>query len=101
MTKVEDKNEEIVDPLSEAPAKPKKVAAPKMFKLTIAAEDSAEGRSDVFVGYNYHSYLIQRDKEVIVPEGVIEILRNTVVDTVGADKAPIKIPRFNLTVSAV
>lgn len=75
--------------------------APKMFKLTIAAEDSAEGRSDVFVGHNYHSYLIQRDKEVVVPEGVIEILRNTVVDTVGADKAPIKIPRFNISVSAV
>lgn len=74
--------------------------SPKMFKLTIAAEDSAEGRSDVFVGYNCHAYLIQRNQEVIVPEGVIEILRNTVVDTVGEDKSPIKIPRFNITVSA-
>lgn len=74
--------------------------APKMFKLTIAAEDSAEGRSDVFVGHNYHSYLIQRNKEVIVPEGVIEILRHTVVDTLGEDKSPIKIPRYNITVTA-
>lgn len=83
---------------SNKPAKAPK--PPKMYKVRIAADDSPEGRSDVFIGLNFHSYLIQRDKEVTVPEGVVEILRNTVIDTKGENGSPIRIPRYNFSVEA-
>lgn len=78
----------------------KEVADPKpakMFKLTIHAEDSVEGRSDVFVGLNGNSYLIRRNAEVTVPEGVIEILKNTVVHTTSQTGEPLRISRYNIT----
>jgi len=81
--------------------KASKADIPKMYKLTINADDSAEGKSDVFVALNFHSYQIQRDKEVIVPEGVIEILKNTVADTKDANGNNIRIPRFNMSTEVV
>lgn len=73
----------------------------KMKKVTIATDESAEGKSDVFVGYNYQSYLIKRGEPVELPEGLVETLRNTVADTRDAAGSPIKVPRFNLTVESV
>lgn len=101
MSKAEDKIDEIkeiIEPAAEVPAKAKKAAAPKMYRVTIGSDDTAEGKSDVFVALNFHSYLIKRDQEVIVPEGVVEILRNTVANTIDGNKNPAKVHRFNFNV---
>lgn len=73
----------------------------KEMMVTIATDESAEGKSDVFVGYNFKSYLIKRGQPVKLPEGLVETLRNTVADTRDANGNPIKVPRFNLTVESV
>ena len=95
MPKIEEQKEVRVQGIVEEdiPTPPK----PKMFKLTINAEDSVEGRSDVFVGLNGNSYLIRRNEEVVVPEGVIEILKNTVVHTTSQTGEPLHISRYNIT----
>lgn len=73
----------------------------KEMMVTIATDESAEGKSDVFVGYNYKSYLIKRGEPVKLPEGLVETLRNTVADTRDGNGNPVKVPRFNLTVEPV
>ena len=73
--------------------------APKMFKLTINSEESVEGRSDVFVGLNGYGYNIKRNMEVVVPEGVVEILKNTVINTTAQGGEPQRISRYNITYS--
>lgn len=73
----------------------------KMVMVTISTDQTDEGKSDVFMGYNYQSYLIKRGVPAKVPEGLVEILRNTVADTRDAAGNPIKVPRFNLTVESV
>lgn len=104
MTKAEDKIEESKDPLDileAAHPKTKKAAAPKMYKVRIDSDETAEGKSDVFIALNFHSYLIKRDQEVIVPEGVVEILRNTVANTIDGNKNPAKVHRFNFNAEPV
>lgn len=104
MTKAEDKIEdikEIIETSAEAPAKAKKVAAQKMYKVRVDSDETAEGKSDVFIALNFHSYLIKRDQEVIVPEGVVEILRNTVANTIDGNKNPAKVHRFNFNAEPV
>lgn len=98
MNKAESQIEDIKEVIEEAPkAKEKKAATPKMFKVVVSSDDTAEGKSDVFVAVNFHSYLIKRDQEVTVPEGVVEVLRNTVAHTIDGNKNPAKIHRFNFT----
>lgn len=96
MNKAESQIEDIKEVIEEAPAvKTAKAKAPKMYKVTIDSDDTAEGKSDVFIGLNFHSYQIKRDHEVIGPEGVVEILRNTVANTIDGNKNPAKVHRFN------
>lgn len=73
----------------------------KMVMVTIATDQTDEGKSDVFMGYNYQSYLIKRGVPAKVPEGLVEILKNTVADTKDGNGNPVKVPRFNLTVEPV
>lgn len=96
MERAESQVEQVKDIVAPEP-KAKKVAAPKMYKINISSEDTAEGKSDVFVAVNFHSYLIKRDQDVVVPEGVVEVLRNTVANTIDGNKNPAKAHRFNFT----
>lgn len=52
----------------------------RMYRLTIFPT-SENDRSDVFVSVNGYAYSIQRGKEVKVPEGVVDVLRNAVIKT--------------------
>ncbi|RME56465.1 hypothetical protein D6779_10575 [Candidatus Parcubacteria bacterium] len=45
-------------------------------RVRIVIQQSDEDSTDVFVGVNGRHYLIQRGEEVMVPEHVVEVLRN-------------------------
>lgn len=96
MDKTESQVEQIKEIVAPEP-KAKKVAAPKMYKVVISSDETAEGKSDVFIAVNFHAYQIKRDVEVEVPEGVVEVLRNTVANTIDGNKNPAKVHRFNFT----
>ena len=63
------------------------MAESKKEKTTkIVIPSTEHDQSDVFVGINGKSYLIQRDKEVEVSPAIIETLDNAVVNTVKRGK---------------
>lgn len=47
-------------------------------RIIIHKGEGPLGDKDVFVGVNGVGYLIQRNKEVDVPDGVVDVLRNAV-----------------------
>jgi hypothetical protein len=55
----------------------------RKFRLTIFATES--DKSDVDLIVNGHNIRIQRNKEVVVDEAYVEVLRNAVIDTVMQD----------------
>jgi hypothetical protein len=55
----------------------------KKFRLTIYATES--DKSDVDLIVNGHNIRIQRNKEVVVDEAYVDVLRNAVIDTVMQD----------------
>lgn len=86
----------------DAPVKAKKSDSLKMYKLTIHSGEGDGDKGDVFLGHNYAAILIQRDKEVIVNEHYINVLKDTVIETVvrdgeGKDRH-IKIPTYSYSV---
>ena len=73
----------------------------KMVKLTINADDKPDGKQDVYVGFNYHSYQIKRGEQVTVPEGVVTILRNAVNESSDSSGQPTRVPRYNIETESV
>lgn len=55
----------------------------KRYRLTIFATEG--DKSDVDIIVNGHNIRVQRNREVIVQEAYVEILRNAVIDTVVQD----------------
>ncbi len=51
----------------------------KHYKITIASGERPETKADVTVSCNGFNYRIQRDREVIVPESIIGILKDAKV----------------------
>lgn len=77
----------------------------KKVKVTIYSGEDAGDKGDVFLSHNFHPLLIQRDQEVEIDERYLEVLKNTVIETVVKDKdsgkeSVVRIPRFayNVTV---
>lgn len=52
----------------------------RLYKLTIFPT-SENDRGDVFIGVNGYAYTIQRGKEVVVPQAVVDVLNNAVITT--------------------
>lgn len=66
----------------------KKVTAkkgPKMYKIHIDEQAGPDAFPEVFVGVNGKHYLIKRGHEVVVPEGVVNVLKETVVTKILVD----------------
>jgi hypothetical protein len=55
----------------------------KKYRLTIFATES--DKSDVDIIVNGHNIRVQRNKEVVVDEAYVDVLRNAVIDTVMQD----------------
>lgn len=77
----------------------------KKVKVTIYSGEDAGDKGDVFLAHNFRSVLIQRDQEVEIDECYLEILKNTVVETVVKDKdtgkeSVVRVPRFAFNVTA-
>lgn len=73
-------------------------------KVTIYSGEDAGDKGDVFLAHNFRSVLIQRDQEVEIDECYLDILKNTVVETVVKDKdsgkeSVVRIPRFAYNVT--
>lgn len=82
----------------------KEAAKPvKKVRVTIhAGGDQEEDKADVVLVHNYNQIVIQRNKEVLIPEHFVEVLENAAIDTTTQDengvKSGIRIPRFAFTV---
>lgn len=77
----------------------------RMVKLTVQkiGDDKA---SDFFLSVNFKDYLIKYGEEVIVPESVVGVLRNTSIVTMVQDShtekmKPVMRPRFAFQTEAV
>lgn len=58
----------------------------KMVKITLF-KDNNEYKDDLFVARNGETYLIQRGVEVEVPEGIAQIIENSIaMDRLAADR---------------
>lgn len=83
--------------------KAKKAEALKMYKVTIHSGEDKGDKGDVFLGHNFKTLLIQRDKEVTINENFLEILQHTNIETTVKDESgnvrAIKIPRYSYNVS--
>lgn len=90
----------VVDAIEEPKAV--KAVKQKMYKVTIHSGEDKGDKDDVFLAHNAKSMLIQRDKEVVIPETFLECLKHSVIETTikGEDGVvrPIKIPRFSYNV---
>jgi|GEM_PF-3727395 len=65
---------EVIKEDTEVKAKPKE----KLFKIIIDEQAGPDAHEDVFVGVNGKHYLIKRGHEVVVPEGVVNVLRESI-----------------------
>jgi hypothetical protein len=74
----------------------------RKFKIIIHEQDNFDENRDVFVGLNGYGYLIKRGKEVVVPEGVVNVLKESIITTIkknpdtGEDEVR-NIPRFSFS----
>jgi hypothetical protein len=75
----------------------------KKFRVTIHSGEDKGDKGDVFLAHNFHSVLIQRDKEVVLDEKFVNVLNDSVIHTITKDEdgteRPIRIPRYAFTVS--
>lgn len=80
-------------------------AEPKKVRLTINSGESDADKGDVPLALNYKQILIQRDKEVIVDEGYIEVLKHATIHSSFKDENGVMrsatVPRFSYTVAPV
>ena len=51
------------------------LAQQRKVRILIPSGHDEQGRCPVTVGVNGYAYLIERDKEVLVPEGVVNVLK--------------------------
>lgn len=58
----------------------------KMFKVTINSTEGEAGKSDVILVHNFNALTIQRDKEVVIPERYVNVLKDAVINTAQRDK---------------
>lgn len=74
----------------------------RKFKIIIHEQDNFDENRDVFVGLNGYGYLIKRGKEVVVPDGIVNVLKESVITTIkknpdtGEDEVR-NIPRFSFS----
>lgn len=90
-------------PAAPPDAPEKKVKSGKKHRVTIhKSGDSEEDKSDVILVHNYDQIQIQRDREVLIPEKFLEVLKHATIDTTSTNNAGEttggKIPRYSYTV---
>ena len=75
----------------------------KRYKVIIHSGEEKAEKADVPLVHNYNQILIQRDKEVVINEHFLEVLRNSVITTfIKNDEkqdVEVRIPRFSFSVS--
>jgi hypothetical protein len=83
-------------------AKAKKAESKKV-RLTIASGEADADKGDVVLAHNFKQILIQRDKEVVVDDVFVEVLKHaTIESTVKDDNGVLrtaKVPRFAFQVA--
>lgn len=77
--------------------------AGKKVRVTIhSGGDSEEEKGDVVLVHNYRQIQIQRNKEVLISEEFLEVLKHAAIDTTSVnnqgEKTGGKTPRFSYTV---
>lgn len=77
----------------------------KKYKVIIHSGEDKGDKGDVVLAHNFRQVLIQRDKEVVIDENLINCLKHSTIDTftIGENKEiiPVKIPRFSYSVEPV
>lgn len=73
----------------------------KMFKIIINTQDGHEGKDDVKIGVNGKVYQIKRGFEVVIPESVLNVIRESKYTITSRDDNGNEdvrdIPRFSYT----
>lgn len=87
----------------EAESAPEIPAPPKRFKIIVHNQEGVENTPFVKVGVNGTMYQIKREVEVEVPEPVVSVLKEAVIDKYepgpdGSGTALVKVRRFPFTV---
>lgn len=82
-------------------AEPEAPKPARRFELMIDEQDNNDSNGDVFVGLNGYAYLIKRGKKVIVPEGVLNVLRESIIDKIQRNRDTgeeriVSVPRFSI-----
>lgn len=85
------------------PGPPEPPAPPKRFKIIVHNQEGVENTAFVKVGVNGTMYQIKREVEVEVPEPVVNVLKEAVIDKYepgpdGSGTALVKVRRFPFTV---
>ena len=79
-------------------AKVAKAEPLKKYKVTIHSGEDKGDKGDVVLIHNFRQIMIQRDKEVVIDERYLGVLKDSTINTVskGEDgvERPISIPRF-------
>jgi lipopolysaccharide biosynthesis regulator YciM len=91
--------------VDDKPAKEAKAAKAeqKKVRVIIHSGESDADKGDVPLAHNYRQILIQRDKEVLVDEVFLEVLKHATMQTTFKDENGVMrtatVPRFSFTVS--
>lgn len=92
----------VEEPVEEAPAEEAPAPKAKKYRIIIANQDGVENTPFVKVGVNGRVWQINREQEAVVPEEVMEVLRNAVVEMPPLpDQPPRTVRRFPVTVLEV
>lgn len=91
--------------VTEKPETKAKAAAPKKYKVTIHSGEDAGDKGDVVLVHNYHQIVIQRDKEVVIDERFVEVLKHSVIHTTAKndkdEEVAVRIPRYAYSIEPV
>jgi hypothetical protein len=93
---VEPDSPDLSDDITLTPAKPE-----EKLRLIVANQEGPEATAFVKVCVNGNMFAIPRDKEVIVPSSVVEVLRNAIVTRLVQENGQTierSAPRFSFTV---
>lgn len=86
--------------------KAEKAKPARKYKITIHSGEDKGDKGDVFLSHNYKTLLIQRDKEVVIDERYLNVLKGTMIETFVKDpetgkESAVRIPRFSYNVEPV
>jgi hypothetical protein len=81
--------------------KPAKKAQAQKYRVTIHSGEDKGDKGDVVLAHNFRQIQIQRDKEVVIEEHFVNVLRHSTIETMvkGEDGKVqlVRIPRFSFS----